>query len=49
MAAGFHDIPSGQLYCETAGAGVPVVFLHGFGLDLRRWESQATALLRFRA
>ena len=44
LPAGYHKVPSGQLYFETAGAGTPVVFLHGFGLDLRMWESQAAAL-----
>jgi len=44
MITGLHNIGSGQLYCETVGTGVPVVFLHGFGLDLRMWEIQAATL-----
>lgn len=29
-----------QLYCETAGSGKPLVFLHGFTLDTRMWDDQ---------
>jgi pimeloyl-ACP methyl ester carboxylesterase len=29
-----------RLYCEEAGAGTPVVFVHEFAGDLRSWEPQ---------
>ncbi len=29
-----------RLYCETAGAGTPIVFLHEFSGDLWSWEKQ---------
>ncbi|MFT3799710.1 MAG: alpha/beta hydrolase [Burkholderiaceae bacterium] len=29
-----------RLHYEEAGAGVPIVFVHEFGADLREWESQ---------
>lgn len=30
----------GTLAYETAGSGTPVVFLHGFALDMRMWDAQ---------
>ena len=33
----------GELEFEVAGEGEPVVFLHGFGLDLMMWEPQVRA------
>lgn len=42
-------VKDGELFFECAGAGEPVVFLHGFGLDSRMWEPQFERLLsRFR-
>ncbi len=29
------------LYYETTGAGAPIIFIHGFSLDRRMWDSQA--------
>ena len=29
-----------NLYCEEAGAGTPVVFVHEFAGDYRTWEPQ---------
>src|SRR6266567_720795 len=29
-----------QLYCEEAGAGLPVVFIHEYAADYRTWEPQ---------
>ena len=50
MTGEFHEINAARLYCLTEGAGVPVVLLHGFGLDQRMWADQTTALARrFRA
>lgn len=37
-------VAAGRLYFETAGAGAPVVMLHGFSLDTRMWAAQAAAL-----
>ncbi len=34
------DIPGGQLHYQIAGAGAPLVFLHGFTLDHRVWAQQ---------
>jgi pimeloyl-ACP methyl ester carboxylesterase len=33
-------VPGGQLYCEIAGKGKPVIFLHGYTLDCRLWDPQ---------
>lgn len=33
-------VPGGQLYCEIAGRGEPVIFLHGYTLDCRLWDPQ---------
>lgn len=41
---GRFNLADGQIYFEVAGDGEPVVFLHGFGLDLRMWEPQFRAL-----
>ena len=42
--AGWLQVPQGELSFECAGEGDAVVFLHGFGLDLRMWASQFEAL-----
>jgi pimeloyl-ACP methyl ester carboxylesterase len=34
------DVNGTQLYYEMAGAGLPVVFVHGFTLDTRMWDAQ---------
>ena len=46
MFEGCGRIPvvEGELSFEVAGAGEPVVFLHGFGLDSRMWEPQFQSL-----
>ena len=37
---GWLQLEQGRLFFECAGEGDPVVFLHGFGLDLRMWTPQ---------
>lgn len=44
MDADFIAVPDGQLYYEIAGAGPPLVLLHGFSLDTRMWDAQWTTL-----
>ena len=41
---GWLQLEQGRLFFECAGEGDPVVFLHGFGLDLRMWTPQFEAL-----
>ncbi|HEY1869603.1 MAG TPA: alpha/beta hydrolase, partial [Chitinophagaceae bacterium] len=36
----FYPVPDGKLFFVKKGSGPPIVFLHGFGLDHRMWESQ---------
>lgn len=36
----FAPINEGALYYEMAGEGPPLVFLHGFSVDHRMWDSQ---------
>lgn len=37
---GFANINGASLYYETAGAGQPLVMLHGHLLDSRQWDDQ---------
>src|SRR5262245_27864256 len=37
---GFADIQGGQLYYEAAGAGHPLVMLHGHLIDSGQWDDQ---------
>ncbi len=39
-------VPGGQLYCEIAGKGAPLIFLHGYTLDRRMWDPQFFELAR---
>ncbi len=39
-AAGRLDFNGGRLAFEAAGAGAPIVFIHGFSLDMRMWDAQ---------
>src|SRR6516225_11705128 len=36
----FHCGDGGRLRYAVAGKGEPIVFLHGFGLDLAMWDPQ---------
>lgn len=36
----YIPVRGGRLYCETAGSGNALVFIHGFSLDLRMWDDQ---------
>ena len=40
---GWLQVKEGELSFECAGEGDAVVFLHGFGLDLRMWNPQVEA------
>jgi pimeloyl-ACP methyl ester carboxylesterase len=44
MREAVHHIRSASIFCRTQGSGVPVVLLHGFGLDQRMWDDQVPAL-----
>src|SRR5262245_970929 len=37
---GFADVNGTRLYYELAGAGHPLVLIHGFTLDIRMWDDQ---------
>ena len=41
---GVLALPGARLAYQVAGAGPPVVLVHGFGLDMRMWDPQATQL-----
>lgn len=38
--SGFVNVNGGRLYCEAAGAGSPVIFVHGFSLNTSMWDDQ---------
>lgn len=40
MAHGVLNYNNGQLHYQTTGAGVPIVFMHGFTLDHAMWQPQ---------
>jgi 3-oxoadipate enol-lactonase len=42
---GIMEAGDARLYCETAGEGRPLVFIHGYGMDARAWESQFYSFL----
>jgi len=41
---GLAEVNGTRLYYEMAGAGDPVIFLHGFGADSRYWQAQFAEL-----
>lgn len=41
---GFIPADGGSLYYTAEGSGLPIVLLHGFGLDQRMWDDNAPAL-----
>jgi pimeloyl-ACP methyl ester carboxylesterase len=42
MRTGFVDIPGVRLANDSAGVGLPIIFLHGGLLDRRLWDAQFT-------
>jgi len=40
----YAEINGAKLYYEIAGAGTPLVLVHGFSLDRRMWDDQAAFL-----
>ena len=40
--SGFAEVSGARLYYEVAGAGDPLVLIHGYGLDLRMWDDLGT-------
>ena len=44
--AGFVEVEGGRLGYEVDGAGEPIVFVHGFGLDGRMWDGEAAHFSR---
>jgi 3-oxoadipate enol-lactonase len=43
-STGVLALPGARVAYEVAGDGPAVVFIHGFGLDMRMWDSQAEHL-----
>ena len=41
--SGFAHVNGTRLFYEIAGAGPPLVLIHGFGLDTRMWDDQFAA------
>ena len=37
----FIDLPDGELYYESKGSGIPLLFLHAGIADSRMWDEQA--------
>jgi pimeloyl-ACP methyl ester carboxylesterase len=44
--SGFAEINATRIYYETAGAGEPVIFIHGMALDSRVWNPQWEAFAK---
>ncbi len=43
LSTGYADVNGTRLYYELAGAGHPIVLIHGFTLDTRMWDDQFEA------
>jgi pimeloyl-ACP methyl ester carboxylesterase len=43
IESGLVDVNGARLYYEVAGAGSPLVLIHGFSLDHRMWDDQFEA------
>ncbi|MEX1322978.1 MAG: alpha/beta fold hydrolase [Synechococcaceae cyanobacterium] len=43
---GYVDVNGTRLYVEVAGAGAPLVLIHGFALDACYWDAQFEAFAR---
>src|SRR4051812_9443671 len=43
---GFAEVNGTRLYYDVAGAGPPLVLVHGFTLDARMWDDQIDDLAR---
>ncbi|MBU0976511.1 alpha/beta hydrolase, partial [Patescibacteria group bacterium] len=44
MKQGYFDHNNGKIWYQTAGTGKPIVFIHGFTLDHRMWDTQVASL-----
>jgi pimeloyl-ACP methyl ester carboxylesterase len=42
--SGYAEVNGTRLYYETAGAGHPLVLIHGYTLDSRMWDDQFETL-----
>ncbi len=42
--SGYADVNGAKLYYEIAGAGAPLILVHGFSLDRRMWDDQFATL-----
>ena len=40
MTERFVEVDGVRLYCTEGGTGIPLVFVHGWGLDSRSWDAQ---------
>lgn len=43
VKSGFAEVNDTRLYYEVAGAGIPLVLIHGFTLDTHMWDDQFEA------
>jgi pimeloyl-ACP methyl ester carboxylesterase len=43
---GYLTTPDTSIYYEIQGTGTPILFIHGMGLTLKNWDSQASFLAK---